>query len=190
MIRQLERPGRQHTRRHMAAIVFAAAVVVGIQTPAFAASSDGYWGQLISRNSEPRYLKCLTTQGDAGLSVYQDYCSNDSWKLWHLKPVGGGYYNVISDWDGHCLDVYAFNHDNYGLVTTWRCNGYTNQQWSLGLSSKGFTLKPRHARYDNDGAGKCLDVFAFAHNDGAPVVQWDCNGAMNQFWAYDGVWES
>src|SRR2546429_7826990 len=42
MIRQLERLGRQNTRLLMVAILFAAAVVVGVQTPAFAASPDGY----------------------------------------------------------------------------------------------------------------------------------------------------
>jgi hypothetical protein len=40
------------------------------------------------------------------------------------------------------------------------------------------------------GAGKSLDVFEYTHYNCAPVVQWDCNGAINQFWGYDGVWET
>jgi hypothetical protein len=43
------------------------------------------------------------------------------------------------------------------------------------------SLKPRHAKYDHGGQGKCLDVYNYAHYGGAPVVQWDCLGGVNSY---------
>lgn len=185
MIKLFKQLKQKITPLLIGAALFALAAMVGVPASASAASSDGYWGQLISKNTPPPYRKCLTAQGDPGNSVYQDYCSNDSWKLWHMQPIGNGYYKIQSGWDGHCLDVYAYSHNNYAKVTTWPCiSGASNQEWTLGLSSTGFALKPRHAQYDNSGRGKCLDVFAYSHNNGAPVVQWDCLGGVNQFWSF------
>jgi len=34
-------------------------------------------------------------------------------------------------------------------------------------------------------AGQCLDVYAFNNTNGAYVAMWDCNGLINQQWAYN-----
>jgi hypothetical protein len=36
-------------------------------------------------------------------------------------------------------------------------------------------------------SGKCVDVYAFSHSDGAGTVQWDCWGGANQQWTLEPV---
>jgi hypothetical protein len=166
------------------------AVMIAFGMPA-PASATSEWGQLISRNSLPNQSMCLFAAADTDWSVWQNSCNGQPNDTWHMKPIGGGYYNIINPW-GKCLDVYAFSHDNYydyshGRVTTWDCKpGYSNQEWEPSFGPNGFLLKPRHAKYDNGGQGKCLDVYAYAHSGGAPVVQWDCLGGVNQLWTFTG----
>ena len=159
--------------------LFAVSAMVGIPTPASAWSE---WGNLVSQDSG----LCLTAAAATDFSVWQASCSN--WQgnaYWRMKPIGNGYYSIVNPW-GKCLDVYAFNHDNPGRVTTWDCNGYTNQQWAVTTSIYGLNLKPRHAINDNGGRGKCLDVIGFSHTSGDPVGQWDCWGGQNQLWRFTG----
>jgi hypothetical protein len=181
--------GRNKARLLVGATLLVVAVVVGVPAPASAAAPNRI--RLISMNSLPNQNMCLTAAASTDWSVWQYRCEwqnpND---VWRMVPVGGEYFNIVNDW-GKCLDAYAFNHDNYGRVTTWDCKpGYTNQQWKPYLSIYGFQLKPRHAEYDNGGRGKCLDVYAYAHDNGAPVVLWDCiGGATNQLWTSSGPWQ-
>jgi hypothetical protein len=210
MIKLFKQLEQKSARLLVGVTLFVAAVVIGVPAPASAASADGYWGQLISKNSLPYYKECLSKTWQPGVTVFQDHCENNSWQLWHMTPVGGGYFNIISnevaqDGTHHCLDVYAFSHDYGAKVTTWPCNGYTNQQWYLKwVSSDSFILKPRHAISDGPyyvspykpplgypgtyPAGKCLDVSGYSQSNGAQVFQWECLGGANQQWSYDGSW--
>jgi hypothetical protein len=186
LFEQLQRKG---ARLLIGSTLFAVSAMIGMPASASAWSE---WGQLISRNSLPNQQMCLTAAASTDLSAWQASCNNtEANNVWHMKPIGGGYYNIVNIW-GKCLDVYAFSHDNFydyshGRVTTWDCKpGYSNQEWKPYFGPNGFQLKPRHAEYDNWGQGKCLDVYAFAHSSGAPVVQWDCLGGVNQLWTFSG----
>jgi Ricin-type beta-trefoil lectin domain len=192
----------------LAAILLAGVTTVGISVPASASApvfQESNWGKLYSNDSLVSYPKCLIAQGQNN-RVLQDTCLNSSQnELWHFNPQGNGYYTIESGENSGtvpgprtCLDVLAFNHDYYGNVTTGPCNGSTNQQWYVNwVSNDFFSLKPRHAIFDGPGyidsnnhwspRGKCLDVFAFAHYNDAPVVQWECNGAVNQLWSYHPI---
>lgn len=189
MIKLFEQLRRRSALLLVGAALFAVAAMVSMPAPASAWSE---WGQLVSKNSLPDQPMCLTAAASTDWSVWQDSCRNtEANNVWQMKYIGNGYYNVKNIW-GKCLDVYAFSHDNYydyshGRVTTWDCNpGYTNQEWEISSGANGFLLKPRHAKYDNGGQGKCLDVYAYAHYGGAPVVQWDCLGGVNQLWTFTG----
>jgi hypothetical protein len=178
----IKRLGQNSARLLMGTTLLFVAIVVGLPTSASATSE---WGHLISSNSLPSQQMCLTAAAATDWSVWQNSCNWQANDIWHMKPIGDGYYNIVNPW-GKCLDAYAFNHDNYGRITTWDCNGYINQQWKPYFSLNGFELKPRHAEYDNWRQGKCLDVYAYAHYAGAPVVQWDCLGGVNQLWIFSG----
>lgn len=183
MNRLFKRLGQKSTRLPMGVLLLAMVGIVGVPAPA-SALNGGYYGHLISSDSH----MCLAAPGVTGppWSAFQMNCAtNNVASLWHMQPIGNGYFKIRSVWN-NCLDVYAYSHDNKALVTTWPCiDGASNQEFSLGQSWNGFTLKPRHARYDNWGAGKCLDVYAFSHDEGAQVTQWDCWGGANQLWSYD-----
>jgi hypothetical protein len=188
MANPLKQLGRKNAQLLIGATLFAAAVMVGVPTPASAANNYGY-GQLISKNSLPGQQMCLTNYGSRseGFTVYQYPYSNASRQLWRMQPIGGGYFKIISGFnDKTSLEVLDSSHNNHATVTTWQCMpGASNQEWSTGQSLDGFTLKPRHSKFDNAGRGKCLDVFAYSHSNVAPVVQWDCLGGVNQLWSYD-----
>lgn len=175
-------------RRKMAGLfvgvlLFTVVGVVAAPAPA-SALKGGYYGHLISKDSR----MCLAAPAVTGppWSAFQMNCAtNDVASLWHMQHIGNGYFKIRSVWN-NCLDVYAYSHANQALVTTWPCQeGASNQEWTVGQSWDGFTLKPRHARYDNWGTGKCLDVFAFSHSEGGQITQWNCWGGTNQLWSYD-----
>lgn len=67
---------------------------------------------------------------------------------------------------------------------------YVGDEWNDRISSvepvcgDGITTHPVQFR---SGAGKCLDVHApDQHNNGARVQVWDCNGTIQQTWAFAG----
>jgi hypothetical protein len=185
MIKLFRKLRGKSTRLLIGASTLAVAVLVGVPTPAFADNwQPQYSGRLVSQNSLPGQQMCLSTTYGTGSTVYQWACTGGWWaQQWSIVPVGDGYYSKIVSWQGNCLDVYAYNHDNYGLVTTWNCiDGASNQEWHIGWTAHGFILQPRHAIFDNWGQGKCLDVYAFSHDNDGRVVQWDCLGGVNQLW--------
>jgi hypothetical protein len=183
MIKSLRQLGQGSARLLIGGALLAMTVAISVPAPASASAESPNWLRLKSMNSLPGQDMCLTAAADTDWSVWQAICEHQ-WAndVWRMVPVGGGYYNIKNAWN-KCLDAYGFNHDNYGRVTTWDCNGYTNQQWKPYFGVNGFQLKPRHAEFDNGGQGKCLDVYGFAHYGGAPVVLWDCLGGPNQMWS-------
>jgi Ricin-type beta-trefoil lectin domain-like len=188
MVKLLRQQRRKGVHLLAFAALLAAMIVGGMPAPAFADNwQPEYYGQLVSQNSLPGRPMCLTNQG---WYMDQTSCQNLPRQLWTITPVGDGYYSrITSTFNGGCLDVYAYNHDNGATVDTWPCiDGASNQEWRVGWTAHGFTLQPHHAIYDNWGSGKCLDVYAYSHDSGSgsdflgQVVQWDCLGGVNQLW--------
>jgi hypothetical protein len=186
------RLGRRSTRL-LTVIALAALTIVGGMSAPASADHRSYWGLLTSSNSSLRWPMCLAASGNPGDSAYQLNCwETDNHQLWHLQEVVGpkadGYFTIVSAWNGHCLEVEGSSRADYAKVTTRRCQaGHLNQQWRVGWAKDKlrFSLQPRHTLGTKSiYPTKCLDVFAYSHRSGAPVVQWACLGGMNQQWSY------
>lgn len=77
---------------------------------------------------------------------------------------------------GLCLDVKAVDPTPGAAVQIWRCNGGSNQQWTLTAAGELRTL----------GGTRCLDAQGAATAPGTPVVSYTCNGQSNQRWTVVG----
>jgi hypothetical protein len=195
MIKSIRQLGRRSVRL-LAFTALLSTLAVGAMPGSASASYAGWWGQIISGNSLSGHPMCLANNGEGyeALESLQSPCNNSGSQLWHMQPTGDGYYTIQQLSNNECLDVYSFSHANGAKVTTWPCNGYTNQQWRVNWPAEGsgFSLKPRFAEWDYSyvgggwyPVGKCLDVIGYSHDDGAQAWQWQCNGTANQKWSFD-----
>ena len=50
---------------------------------------------------------------------------------WQIKPVGGGYYQLISRHSGKALDVSGANPNNGAQIVQWASNTSCSQRWKL-----------------------------------------------------------
>lgn len=133
--------------------------------------------EIIASNSG----KCLDMAGtDEGSAIRQMTCTGQSNQLWRLKDLGNDLYQIISPWNGHCLDVTggpAATGDGV-LTELWNCTGEANQSWTLTIPK--FAPNQMMSMW----SGKCLDVTGgtAATGDGVPIEQWTCSGQSNEAW--------
>ena len=95
--------------------------------------------------------------------------------------VGAPTYELVSAYDGKCLDVYGGATGNGSRVDQWTCNGGSNQLWKVvhvGTTSGNLPIYT----FMGVGSGRCLDVYGASHANGATIDIWDCNGQANQQW--------
>lgn len=94
-------------------------------------------------------------------------------------PLGNNAYTIrpVNN-QGRCMDVTDVSQANGARIQLYTClgNGQTNQGfyfWSVDGTSNDYEITPMHS-------WKCLDVWDWSMNDGAPMQQWDCLGGTNQ----------
>jgi hypothetical protein len=96
--------------------------------------------------------------------------------VWRFEDVGGGYFRIISNYDGKVVDIAGISTADGAKATQWDYWGGANQQWRLAWSSAGvFAVVARHS-------GKVLEVQGQSTADGAHVGQWADLGLANQRW--------
>jgi Ricin-type beta-trefoil lectin domain len=97
------------------------------------------------------------------------------------RIAGTPVYELVSAYDGKCLDVYRRATGNGSRVDQWTCNGGSNQLRKVlqaGTTSGNLPIY----EFVGVGSGRCLDVYGDSHANGAAVDIWDCNGQANQQW--------
>jgi beta-glucanase (GH16 family) len=96
--------------------------------------------------------------------------------------TGAGYFNVVNQYTGKCLDVAGGSTADGVKIQQWACNGATSEQWSLVATGNGaYQLVSRVS-------GKCADLAGWSSADGAFVNQWGCGANQaNQQWRLETV---
>ncbi|MCA1701911.1 MAG: RICIN domain-containing protein [Actinobacteria bacterium] len=167
--------GGRGARLLIGAILFVIPVVIGVATPASAASHFIPHPARLSVNSSGRCLTVNTISRNIWDKIYTSNCVL-GWEpqLWDIDPDGTGYYTIRSRSNGQYLDVYSYRQEDGATVVTWPyIRGATNQHWSLENNNYGsYNLRAQHS-------GKCLN----AYSSQPWVVQWHCAGYSNQAWS-------
>ena len=78
--------------------------------------------------------KCLDESRDKppanGTVVYLYTCTRASNQLWELREEALGFtYEVVSRYDGRCLDAKDKSYANGTQIQVWSCGGAWNQYW-------------------------------------------------------------
>lgn len=135
--------------------------------------------QLIAQVSD----KCASVDSWSttdGADILQWTCGATSAnQRWELVSVGGGKFQVKSDWSDKCMSVAGWSTTDGGEIVQWACgSGSANQEWYLDAGPDNHNyLRSAHS-------GKCLSVAGWSTADGAALVQWECGvGSGNQLWS-------
>jgi len=102
-------------------------------------------------------------------------CNGSKAQLFNLRPVSGGYYEIVSvQGTNECLDVPAFLQDDGAGVQQWTCNGGANQHWIVADAGPGaIRLVAQHS-------GKVLAINGENTGDGSLLGQWAWKSGSNQ----------
>ncbi len=94
--------------------------------------------------------KCLDNNGATsnGTKIYKNSCDGSNDQQWQLQ-VSGGYYKVINQTSGKCLDGYS----NYSgsIVDQYSCNGTSTQLWQMVSVGSSYQFKSKTS-------GLCMQV--------------------------------
>jgi GH18 family chitinase len=120
--------------------------------------------------------KCLDNTGGSltnDTQMVQWTCgSANSNQKWKFVDVGGGYYHIINQTSGMCLDNGGSTTDNT-YIEQYNCVTSQNLEWSLvDLGSSNYQIKSHKS-------GKCIDDAGGSTADGNKMVQYTCSTANN-----------
>ena len=73
---------------------------------------------------------------------------------------------------GFCLGVAGGNVTNGTPIIVWRCNGNTDQTWTVDFIAQNG--RPPFLVRNGTNRNKCLSVANNSRNNGAQMVIWDC----------------
>jgi len=130
---------------------------------------DGHY-QIVAKHSG----KCLDVRNASlapDASVIQWPCHGGDNQLWKLKDQQDGTFTVTAKHSGRTLELRGAG----GGITP-------EPPPESGLWR--FDKEGVHYRIVSLQTGRCLDVSGAFKENGAAVVQWDCNGGDNQLWDF------
>ncbi len=129
-----------------------------------------------------------------------------------LKTVGGGGQEIVSSFNGKCIDVPSSNFADGVKLQMWDCNGTAAQRWRFtgGTVRAGGLCMDVAWGATHDGAeiqiancsghpaqqftltpagdlvsvlaNKCVDIAGWNSDRGARLIIWSCHGGANQKW--------
>jgi RNA polymerase sigma factor (sigma-70 family) len=114
---------------------------------------------------------------------------------WQAVDAGGGAVYLKAVHSGTCLDVVDGSTTAGASLQLYTCNSGDNQKFTVTPPSTSTPATPAAPSATataagtaytirNVGSGLCVDVFGNATGDGAPLVQWVCQGKTNQQWRF------
>jgi hypothetical protein len=157
------------TRRRLATLVLSTmlAAVVGLAFGGAASAAPasrpgpeplaaGIFAQIVNEYSN----KCVIPKGNStngNAPIVQRTCEERVNHRWALYPTGNGYYWIVNQGSGLCLDLVANSEDEVVIGTRvqqfWCSTAYTSEQWQL-ISYFGTGIYLFQTRIK----GLCLDV--------------------------------
>ncbi|WP_155373401.1 RICIN domain-containing protein [Catellatospora vulcania] len=169
-------------RHRLVALVLATAVAAATASagPANAAPTGqdhqtmgvGVFQQI--RNEFSR--KCVIPKGNSNIPnapIVQRTCENRTQHRWALFPTSGGYYWIVNQGSGLCLDLAANSEDEVVIGTRaqqFTCStAYTSEEWyPISYFGTGIYL------FQNKVKGLCIDVLGRSSNNDAPLQVIEC----------------
>jgi hypothetical protein len=111
-------------------------------------------------------------------TVWQWECNGTGAQRVTLTSAGGGYYLLVFDHSGKCLDVAWGGTANGDDLIQYDCTGEPHSmQWALVA-----TGSPHPYRLQNRNSGKCVDVQYQSLSQGEILHQWTCGSQDSQKW--------
>jgi galactose oxidase len=129
---------------------------------------------LINHNSG----QCVTIPNGSsqpGLQMVQLPCRGPLDEQWTLQAVSGGYYQIVSLFNGLCLEVAGASLADNAAVQQSTCTSSPSMTWNKKVSGSWFQLIAQHS-------GKCMAISGGSRNYGAAVVQIGCGTAAQKRW--------
>jgi Ricin-type beta-trefoil lectin domain-like/Ricin-type beta-trefoil lectin domain len=135
--------------------------------------------------------KCLSLSGNnptAGTPIVQWTCSASpspgDGQVFTLVPAEVGYFNVVVNSTGKCVDVTEWSQSPGTWLRQYSCGEkQTNQLWQV-VPIQG---QPGWNAFVVKHSGQCADVYASSTANGAQLVQWPCNWGGNEQWSFQAV---
>jgi hypothetical protein len=90
--------------------------------------------------------------------------------------------NYVRDGFGKCMHVPQESRANGVQLRTWDCIDKPHLKWKKTHE----LVVGEYFWLENNLTGKCAAVHTGKHQDGSPVVQWDCRGEENFQWSMHG----
>ncbi|MEV0118445.1 RICIN domain-containing protein [Streptomyces sp. NPDC050844] len=103
-------------------------------------------------------------------------------QTWRLRPslkAPAGYFTLVNQQTGKCMDVHNGTEHSRDRVDQWDCAGQSTQEWVFEPSQNDSATGVLRNLYHSNS---CLDVFRGDKGDGAEVGIYECNGTANQQW--------
>lgn len=132
--------------------------------------------------------KCIIPKGNSlnpNAPIVQRTCENRTQHRWALFSTGNGYYWIVNQGSGLCLDLAANSEDEvtYGTrAQQFTCDmAYTSEQWApISYFGTGIYL------YQNRVKNLCLDVLGRSGSNDAPLQVIECKlyETAQQFYYY------
>jgi hypothetical protein len=126
--------------------------------------------------------KCIIPKGNssnANAPIVQRTCENRNHHRWVFTPVGNGYYWIVNQGSGMCLDLAANSEEEvtYGtrVQQFWCSSEYTSEQW-YPISYYGTPI----FWLQNRVKGLCLDVLGRSTSNDAPLQVIECKIAQDE----------
>lgn len=132
------------------------------------------------------YLEVEDGVGADGTNVIQSDTSESTSNTWKLIDAGDGYYYVRSctgDGKTYYLDLYYGSTANGTNIDIWSDTASDAQLFKFVDNGDGsYTIT---TKVTDDAS--CLGVSAGSIEDGANIVQWECDGTDNQKWVAEKI---
>lgn len=137
---------------------------------------------LVNRNSG----KVLTVPGGSGtlgVQLAQTSYTGATYQQWDVNPMpnttGGdySYFSINAAHSGYAADLNSgIAYNNGADIVQWNGGNNVFEQWYLEYVGDGYFKI--HSRW----CGKLLVVSGGSTAEGAPIIQWEDNGALDQQW--------
>ena len=172
-----------NNRRRIASLILAGAVpaVVSV-TAAIPAHADGGFvtlsnfgsGLCAEVNPQDNYFA-------NGARVQQQTCNGQLEQAWLRVGVGGGYYNLVNQRSGQCMDVRNGQNADRVQVQQWTCTNTPGMKWKIQRTGVNGS-----DRLISQIGGRCLDVAGGSLAPGAKIQIYSCTSSGNtaQSWVF------
>ncbi|MEU7822804.1 RICIN domain-containing protein [Catellatospora sp. NPDC049133] len=171
-------------RQRLATLVVTAAVAVATGLASAGPASAAPTGQdnqtmgvgVFEQIRNEYSYKCLIPKGNSSnhnAPIVQRSCENRPHHRWALFPTSNGYYWIVNQGSGLCLDLAANSEDEVQIgtrVQQFTCNAaYTSEEWTpISYFGTGRYL------YQNKVKGLCLDVLGRSTGNDVPLQVIEC----------------